>query len=1020
MPVLVPMFPVTATLAGEVFVTLADPDRVVLPGVEPRVLRPGVARYARQRLACMHLNVSGGELVSPGRATIRRVAVAPNPAVPDGQMLEVSLLPFGLEPVLQRLRGLPTFYLTPFAAAPADDSLVTMGQNLAAGVTIPALVAAVFPDGLQVSPPVWMQMIEDALRAAGDDGVTSWSDRRNSLYNGVRRCRVLDHAGRPLAEDSDPAVSKTFTVRRRMIAGDAQVAERSVTLGADSDLQAALSPPEPGNPIDTLVAPADQYTEVSWAGAPPNDADVSIPMLALYETRTGAVPLEPELGVAILRLPDGPAMPPVTTLQVLDLARWFAPLAPGTSDLLRRFRANSQVEPLIDGLATFQRLAADLVLATGAGNGAQLAAWTLNRFPLDPTVSEHDIVDLLTHIHDNEGMVRVLATSFVNLKNPDLPASRFLAVLFVFLLSEAAFVAAVTAKHQGDLDSDAIPLLAFFLAPVIVSALAAAVASGDGFEWLFEEIGESAKSTVDAINELAPKLATYAVNQMRIADNPLADTLGGDPLFGLEEDVDQFSVFHNKSQMVKRPPAGDDNGFIGYLGGIDINKNRLDSPGHGVAGAYHDVHARVTGPIVRDLFQSFSERWAYQRTTETGLPEGTLPTPPITDDGPDGAAGTLRPSQHVARIGRTYHGPVGPLDPPLTYAPQGDAGIYHTLVAAMKSARDHIYIEDQYFTPDDPFVDVLLAAREHCKRLIILLPGETDQPYGDNRRRMLLERLSHATTGWGDRMLVGYPQRRGLLRAAGRVASRGRCSLARTCGESDDALIVAPPARVLATPFWMWVNGELMLAHSTLNVDEGGNPATQVRVIRGSTTEDPRWDATPRPHLVGSAVTMSSVRGVYVHAKTMMIDDTFVSIGSCNLNRRGFFSDGEINVFAIPQQLRGAPDNPARALRTALWAEHLGLPPAMGPVLLEDAVAGFELFRRAHNLGNRFTPLHATDPRSQFSISEETILPLSVAGMIGTVLGNLPFAAQFIYRRIWNLVIDAPSRTDETPTEGPV
>jgi len=211
-----------------------------------------------------------------------------------------------------------------------------------------------------------------------------------------------------------------------------------------------------------------------------------------------------------------------------------------------------------------------------------------------------------------------------------------------------------------------------------------------------------------------------------------------------------------------------------------------------------------------------------------------------------------------------------------------------------------------------------------------------------------------------------------------------------------------------------------MLATTSVNVDEGGQPATQLRVVRGSIPGDPRWDATPRPHVVGSAVTMSSVRGIYVHAKTMMVDDTFVSIGSCNLNRRGFFTDGEINVFAIPQQLRAAPDNPARALRTALWAEHLGLPPAMGAVLLEDSVAGFELFRRAHNLGNRFTPLHATNPRSQFTFSEETILPFSIVGAIGTLLGNVPFGAELFYRRLWNIVLDATSRTDETPTEGPV
>jgi len=546
---LVPMFPATATFDGEVFVTLADPPRVASPGVEPRVLRPGVARYAGQRLACVRLDLPAAELVSPARATVRRVEIEPNAALPGiTQMLEVSPLPFGLEPVLQRLRGLPTFYLTPFAAAPADDSLVTMDQNLAAGAAS-AVVAAVFPDGLAVAPAAWMQLIEDALSAIGDNGLSRWNTARINVFGTARRCRVLDHAGRPLAEDPDPTVSKTFTVRRFQIVDDSLAAARTVTLRADSDLELTLNVPdpgEPGNPITTLMAPAEQYAVVSWAGAPPA-GDVSIPMLALYETRAGAVP---ELA---LRLPDAVTAPRVMTLQVLDLARWFARLAPGTSPILARYRAGSHVEPLVDGFATFQRLVADLADARGAGNGAQLAAWTLNRFALDPTVSDDDIVDILRDIDESGGIVRVLATKFINLKNPDLATSQTLALLLIFLLSEAAFVAAVAKKPDSHPDRDANPILPFWIAPAAAAAIATAIATRSDFQWLLDEIGESAKSTVDAINEIAPKLAAYAENLMRIADNPLADGMS-DPLFGLENDVDQFSVFHNKSQMVKRPP----------------------------------------------------------------------------------------------------------------------------------------------------------------------------------------------------------------------------------------------------------------------------------------------------------------------------------------------------------------------------------------------------------------------------------------------------------------------------------
>ena len=83
-------------------------------------------------------------------------------------------------------------------------------------------------------------------------------------------------------------------------------------------------------------------------------------------------------------------------------------------------------------------------------------------------------------------------------------------------------------------------------------------------------------------------------------------------------------------------------------------------------------------------------------------------------------------------------------------------------------------------------------------------------------------------------------------------------------------------------------------------------------------------------HAAKAPVTLSQLKGVFVHSKMMIVDDTFGSIGSANYNRRGFFHDGELNVFAIPEQLRRADENPARALRVALWAEHLGLPPAMG------------------------------------------------------------------------------------------
>ncbi len=57
-------------------------------------------------------------------------------------------------------------------------------------------------------------------------------------------------------------------------------------------------------------------------------------------------------------------------------------------------------------------------------------------------------------------------------------------------------------------------------------------------------------------------------------------------------------------------------------------------------------------------------------------------------------------------------------------------------------------------------------------------------------------------------------------------------------------------------------------------------------------------------------------RPVYVHAKVALVDDTWWTLGSANLNSRGMFSDAELNVAVLDA-------GSARDLRTGLWQEHL-------------------------------------------------------------------------------------------------
>ena len=119
----------------------------------------------------------------------------------------------------------------------------------------------------------------------------------------------------------------------------------------------------------------------------------------------------------------------------------------------------------------------------------------------------------------------------------------------------------------------------------------------------------------------------------------------------------------------------------------------------------------------------------------------------------------------------------------------------------------------------------------------------------------------------------------------------------------------------------MFVDGELMLLHHASRATVDGESACEVDVLRPLAPQDrTHWQATPRSHKKGAPVTHSHVASIYVHAKTMVVDDVFVSIGSANVNRRGFCHDGEINAFAIPSASTPSLPGTTGTQRSALIA----------------------------------------------------------------------------------------------------
>ena len=116
----------------------------------------------------------------------------------------------------------------------------------------------------------------------------------------------------------------------------------------------------------------------------------------------------------------------------------------------------------------------------------------------------------------------------------------------------------------------------------------------------------------------------------------------------------------------------------------------------------------------------------------------------------------------------------------------------------------------------------------------------------------------------------------------------------------------------------------------------------------------------------------------------MLIDDAFATIGSANVNRRGYYSDGECNLFAIREELSYG-DNWIRNLRKKLWSEVLGVPEEYGMAAFDDPVANLQLFDRKFVTGSRFSPFLAQPFRTDFEVRAAFTASTSKFGGVGFI-----------------------------------
>lgn len=281
---------------------------------------------------------------------------------------------------------------------------------------------------------------------------------------------------------------------------------------------------------------------------------------------------------------------------------------------------------------------------------------------------------------------------------------------------------------------------------------------------------------------------------------------------------------------------------IGFCGGLDINRGRLDTKEH--KKLWHDVHCRVDGQLAADLDRNFIGRWnremtafnsfissstVFGRLSADAVTAIVIPaSSPAAGSGPASAQliRTLSTNASFSQIPKTLRADI--------------RDIYEKVIGL---AESFIYIENQYVR-DGRLANWIIARANQIPSLTVIL------------------------------VLPVAPEE---------VALSGG----------------ADPVTLLG----------LHLQHDVL---------TRLKAALGSRVglySMVARQGAPKKH----ATDWAGSRQIYVHSKTMIVDDVWATIGSANTNPRSFQVDTEANIHWY---------DPAsvKKLRLDLWREMMGSP----------------------------------------------------------------------------------------------
>lgn len=202
-----------------------------------------------------------------------------------------------------------------------------------------------------------------------------------------------------------------------------------------------------------------------------------------------------------------------------------------------------------------------------------------------------------------------------------------------------------------------------------------------------------------------------------------------------------FCSHHQKLLCVRG-----EKGLIATCGGADVNKDRIDEVTPGKGEPLHDVHCAVRGPAAADLVQVFVQRWdGHPSSKRLDRKKGPLIGRDVKSVGSKPAPGQIvgpKPaSVQTVRIVTTYNAPY-PYPTPIPPACKMERTTREGLLGAIKSARQFMYLEDQYLV-SMTIADALRDVLKNVQFVIALVPASpiSDLPQVWKRRKEFIERV---------------------------------------------------------------------------------------------------------------------------------------------------------------------------------------------------------------------------------------------------------------------------------------